>query len=103
MYRLVPAFLALLVVGHGALAHDKEIEGAEVGGIEAQPEAVCDAGAPNDSGTLIGSMQKAISAHLNPLFKVHDVVVVDALPRTASQKVMRRHLRAQYEGGDDRK
>ena len=65
--------------------------------------AVCDAGAPNDSGTLIGSMQKAISAHLNPLFKVHDVVVVDALPRTASQKVMRRHLRAQYEGGDDRK
>ncbi|NQZ98448.1 MAG: choice-of-anchor B family protein [Myxococcales bacterium] len=45
MYRLVPAFLALLVVGHGALAHDKEIEGAEVGGIEAQPEAVCDAGA----------------------------------------------------------
>lgn len=46
---------------------------------------------------LRASMQKAISTGLNPLFKVHDVVVVDALPRTASQKVMRRQLRAQYQ------
>jgi len=41
-------------------------------------------------------MQRALRARLNPLFKIHDVVVVDALPRTASQKVMRRELRARY-------
>jgi len=33
---------------------------------------------------------------LNPLFKVHEVVVVDALPRTASNKLMRRRLRDEY-------
>jgi len=42
-------------------------------------------------------MQDAIRKKLNPLFKVHDVMIVDALPRTASHKVMRRALRAQYE------
>jgi acetyl-CoA synthetase len=41
--------------------------------------------------------QKAIAAKLNPLFRVHDVCVVDTLPRTASNKVMRRVLRTQYQ------
>jgi acetyl-CoA synthetase len=41
-------------------------------------------------------MQRAIAARLNPLFKIHDVVPVDALPRTASNKVMRRVLRDTY-------
>jgi acetyl-CoA synthetase len=41
-------------------------------------------------------MQTAIAQTLNPLFKIRDVVVVDALPRTASNKVMRRVLRNQY-------
>jgi acetyl-CoA synthetase len=44
-------------------------------------------------------MQQAIRKQLNPLFKIHDVVVVDSLVRTASNKVMRRVLRAQYEEG----
>jgi acetyl-CoA synthetase len=44
-------------------------------------------------------MQRAISSGLNPLFKVKDVVVIDALPRTASNKVMRRVLRKEYESG----
>ena len=39
------------------------------------------------------TLQTAISEHLNPLFRIHDVVIVDALPRTASNKVMRRLLR----------
>ena len=42
---------------------------------------------------LRGTLQAALSEHLNPLFRVHDVVVVDVLPRTASNKVMRRLLR----------
>jgi acetyl-CoA synthetase len=45
---------------------------------------------------LRASFQSAIKAELNPLFKVDDVVVIDALPRTASGKVMRRVLRKKY-------
>lgn len=44
------------------------------------------------------ALQAAIAQHLNPLFKIHEVVIVDALPRTDSQKVMRRMLRDQYGG-----
>jgi acetyl-CoA synthetase len=43
------------------------------------------------------SLQEAIRQQLNPLFKIHDVVIVDALPRTASNKVMRRVLRDRYQ------
>ena len=43
---------------------------------------------------LHAELQAALSEHLNPLFRIHDVVIVDALPRTASNKVMRRLLRA---------
>ena len=46
-----------------------------------------------DTGSLTTSLQLAIREHLNPLFRIHDVVVVDALPRTASNKIMRRILR----------
>jgi acetyl-CoA synthetase len=45
---------------------------------------------------LLREMQAAIGEHLNPLFKLHDVVVIDAFPRTASGKVMRRRLRDDY-------
>ncbi len=45
---------------------------------------------------LTKDMQRAISSKLNPLFKIHDVVLVEALPRTASNKVMRRVLRDTY-------
>ena len=43
---------------------------------------------------LHATLQAALSTHLNPLFRIHDVVIVGALPRTASNKVMRRLLRA---------
>ena len=46
-----------------------------------------------DTNLLTNSLQSAIREHLNPLFRIHDVVVVDALPRTASNKIMRRVLR----------
>ncbi len=45
------------------------------------------------------SMQQAIKRELNPLFKIHDLVLVDALPRTASNKVIRRTLRDQWSTG----
>lgn len=41
-------------------------------------------------------MQQAIKQKLNPLFKIHDLMIVDSLPRTASNKMMRRVLREQY-------
>ena len=44
---------------------------------------------------LHAMLQAALSGHLNPLFRIHDVVIVDALPRTASNKVIRRLLRQQ--------
>lgn len=45
---------------------------------------------------LLAAMQSAIKYELNPLFKIHDIVLVEALPRTMSHKVMRRVLRDQY-------
>ena len=54
----------------------------------------------NDSDTdkefLKSEMQKSIKTKLNPLFGISDVVITGSLPRTASNKVMRRVLRDQY-------
>ncbi|MDC0535159.1 hypothetical protein OAO18_05020, partial [Francisellaceae bacterium] len=52
-----------------------------------------------DKEALHKDIQKQIRAHLNPLFKVSDVVLIDKLPRTASNKVMRRTLRDQFSQG----
>ncbi|HIA66185.1 TPA: AMP-dependent synthetase [Candidatus Poribacteria bacterium] len=41
-------------------------------------------------------MQEAIRRNLNPLFKISDLRLVEFLPRTASNKVMRRQLRQDY-------
>lgn len=51
---------------------------------------------PREAGhdaALLSACQSALRAHLNPLFKVERLHVVGALPRTASNKVMRRVLR----------
>lgn len=61
--------------------------------------AVCDKSAMPPHGEMHSMMQTAIKRDLNPLFKIRDVVFVDALPRTASNKVMRRVLRDQYLAG----
>jgi acetyl-CoA synthetase len=37
-----------------------------------------------------------ISRKLNPLFKIHDLIITGSLPKTASNKLMRRELRNQY-------
>jgi len=62
--------------------------------------AVPKPGAAVEMEPLKKEMQRAIAARLNPLFKIHDVVVAEALPRTASNKVMRRVLRNGYSGDD---
>ncbi len=46
-----------------------------------------------DATELRRAMQQHISERLNPLFKIHDVVLIDAIPRTASNKTIRRKLR----------
>ncbi len=55
--------------------------------------AVCSAGQPSNKEQLLAAMQNAIKRDLNPLFKIHTLERLDALPRTASNKVMRRELR----------
>ena len=45
---------------------------------------------------LLRDLGKTLAKELNPLFKIHDLAIVDSLPRTASNKLMRRELRAQY-------
>ena len=58
--------------------------------------AVPEARTETTAEELQARFRHAIRAHLNPLFRIHDVVLVDALPRTASNKTMRRVLRASY-------
>jgi len=45
---------------------------------------------------LRGELASLLATRLNPLFKIHDLVVVSELPRTASNKLMRRKLRDRY-------
>lgn len=49
-----------------------------------------------DKIKLKADMQHIINKNLNPLFKIQDVVLVPELPKTASNKIMRRILRNQY-------
>jgi len=43
-----------------------------------------------------------LARRLNPLFKIHDLVAVDELPRTASNKLIRRELRERYASADQK-
>ena len=58
-----------------------------------EPQAQC------NGRKLKAALQQALAERLSSLFRIHDVVLVDALPRTASNKVMRRELRRQYLSG----
>jgi acetyl-CoA synthetase len=49
-----------------------------------------------DEAQLAIELGRLISRRINPLFKIHDLVITDSLPRTASNKLMRRELRKQY-------
>ena len=58
--------------------------------------AVLYPGAELPAAELRARLQRALREHLNPLFRIHEAVPVAALPRTASNKTMRRVLRAGY-------
>ncbi len=58
--------------------------------------AVCTQNSSIDKTSLTTAMQNAIRRELNPLFKIQEVVITSVLPRTASNKIMRRVLRDQY-------
>jgi acetyl-CoA synthetase len=45
---------------------------------------------------LKSDLSTMLAKQANPLFKIHDLVTADQLPRTASNKLMRRQLRAIY-------
>ena len=53
-----------------------------------------------EMAVLRTEMQRRIRARLNPLFRIHEVVPIEELPRTASHKVMRRSLRSRYSSDD---
>ncbi len=48
MRCFVSASLALLLASTVALAHEKEVEGTEEGGVDVQPQAICETGAAQD-------------------------------------------------------
>lgn len=41
-------------------------------------------------------MQNRINQQLNPFFKIHQIIFINNLPKTASNKIMRRELRKEY-------
>jgi acetyl-CoA synthetase len=50
-----------------------------------------------DKKTMQAAMQARINQHLSPLFKIYDIVFLTELPKTASNKILRRLLRKQYQ------
>ncbi len=53
-----------------------------------------------DAQRLKNDMQQAIKSRLNPLFRIDDLYLLEDLPRTASNKILRRVLRKDYEARD---
>jgi acetyl-CoA synthetase len=49
-----------------------------------------------DAERLEKELGALIAERINPLFRIHDLVITDSLPRTASNKLMRRNLRSEY-------
>jgi acetyl-CoA synthetase len=58
--------------------------------------AVIEQRATASADALRSVIQQVIKTQLNPLFKIHEVCLLNSLPRTATNKVMRRELRAIY-------
>ncbi|KAF6258505.1 hypothetical protein COO60DRAFT_1639067 [Scenedesmus sp. NREL 46B-D3] len=89
-----PELLHLFLVPSPNAAHAAAAAAAAAAGSGSRSSAA-DEAAADAAGQLRQACQAALRAHLNPLFKVQRVLLVPSLPRTASNKVMRRVLRAQ--------
>ena len=63
------------------------------GNLRAHRSFLAQSGADLTAGTAQAACQVAIRQRLNPLFKVSAVQLRTSLPRTASNKIMRRVLR----------
>jgi acetyl-CoA synthetase len=46
-----------------------------------------------EKNLLLAELRQIIATRLNPLFRIHDLVPIETLPRTASNKLIRRKLR----------
>jgi acetyl-CoA synthetase len=93
--------LERLVNGHPAVLESAAVSvpsGDEDGGAEALVIFVV-LREPAGREALAREIQRSIARRMNPLFKVRELVVVESLPRTASNKIMRRELRASHRGG----
>jgi acetyl-CoA synthetase len=53
-------------------------------------------GAKPEPKALQRELQDLVKKELNPLYRIHDLALVESLPRTASNKIMRRELRKSY-------
>jgi acetyl-CoA synthetase len=53
-----------------------------------------------DPDAIRPELDRDLARELNPLFRIHRVVLVDALPRTASNKLMRRTLQERWAAGE---
>lgn len=60
---------------------------------------LADAAAGEPETVWLAQLNQAIREQLNPLFKVGQVCLVPHLPRTASNKILRRTLRDQWQSG----
>jgi acyl-coenzyme A synthetase/AMP-(fatty) acid ligase len=92
----VPGVLEVAAVGIPAPGGGPELLHLFV--VRAGGKAGADAAADAAAGVeaqLASAAQGALKASLNPLFKVHRVLLVRELPRTTSNKIMRRVLRDQ--------
>ena len=85
------------VIDHHPAVSESAAVAVQLGG-EGAEKLVVFAVLSDDAGGdgLLTELRRRIAVELNPLYKIHDLVLVDSLPRTASNKLMRRKLRAAY-------
>lgn len=82
-------------------ANPKIIESAAIGHkLSSGPESlvifVVLMGSTEDLEQLKTELNKEIARNLNPLFRISELVVIEKLPRTASNKLMRRELKTMH-------
>jgi acetyl-CoA synthetase len=58
--------------------------------------AVCSGQHGSNREEMLQSMQQIIRREMNPLFKIHDLLLVESLPKTGSNKIARKFLRDQW-------